>query len=53
MKDIETEEFFPISIEEIQWYVDEGWILYDVSTEREIKKHGIRRIDLVSPDFRG
>lgn len=49
----EQNEISPISIEEIQRYVDEGWILYDVSTEREIKKHGIRRIDLVSPDFLG
>lgn len=46
----EQNEISPITIEEIQRYVDAGWIIYDVSTEREIKKYGIKRIDLVNPD---
>lgn len=45
-----SEECPQITIEVIERYLDEGWAIYDVSTERDIKNHGIKYIALVNPN---
>ena len=49
----ETVETPRITIKEIQRYVDEGWLIYDASTERQIREHGIKYIILANPNHPG
>lgn len=39
-----------MSIEDIERYVREGWVLYDVSTKEAMGKHGIKYLVLANPN---